>query len=45
MVEHNELMAKAAAWMQARGRKMRIAAKRRYGKSLFEHRLIEATPT
>ena len=41
MIERRELMAKAAAWMQGRGWKARVAKKRGYEQSLVEHRLIE----
>lgn len=41
MLDRAELMAKAAAWMQARGWKVRLAKKRAYEQSLFEHSLIE----
>jgi len=41
MIECRELMAKAAAWMQARGWKGKPAKRRRGEQSLFEHTLIE----
>jgi hypothetical protein len=41
MIERSELMVKAAAWMQARGWKAKLAKKRGREQSLFEHTLIE----
>lgn len=41
VIERTDLMAKTAAWMQARGWKSRLAKKRGYEQSLFEHSLIE----
>jgi hypothetical protein len=41
MIERTELIAKAAAWMQARGWKAKLAKKRGGEQSLFEHALIE----
>jgi hypothetical protein len=41
MIERNELMATAAAWMQARGWKAKLAKKRGHEQSLFKHTLIE----
>lgn len=40
-MERSELMAKAAAWMQARGWKQKLAKRRGQEQSLFEHSLIE----
>lgn len=45
MIERRELMAKAAAWMQGRGWKARLAKTRGYEQRLFEHSRIKATPT
>jgi hypothetical protein len=39
MIGRAENMAKAAAWMQARGWKGRLAKKRGREQNLFEHRL------
>jgi len=39
MIERRALMAKAAAWMQARGWKGKLAKRRGREQSLFEHRL------
>ena len=36
MIERSELMAKAAAWMQARGWKAKLATRRGHVQSLFE---------
>jgi hypothetical protein len=41
MIERTELIAKAAAWMPARGWKARLAKRRRGEQPLFEHTLIE----
>jgi hypothetical protein len=41
MTERSELMAKAAAWMQARRWRGKLAKKRGREQSLFEHTLIE----
>ena len=41
MMERSEVMAKAAAWMQARGWRRKLAKKRGGEQSLFEHTLIE----
>jgi len=41
MIERKELMAKAAAWMQARGWKGKLAKQRGREQSPFEHTLIE----
>jgi hypothetical protein len=38
MIERRELMAKAAAWMQARGWQRKLAKQRGREQSLFEHR-------
>jgi hypothetical protein len=38
-----KIVAKAAAWMQARGWKQKLAKKRGYEQSLFEHRQMEMT--
>lgn len=45
MIERRELIAKAAAWVQARGWKARVAKKRGHEQSMFEHSRIKATPT
>jgi len=41
VLERVELMTRAATWMQARGWKAKLAKKRGYEQSLFEHSLIE----
>jgi len=41
MIERREPMAKAAAWMQARGWKGKLAKRRGREQSMFEHTLIE----
>jgi hypothetical protein len=43
MIERTELMAKAAAWMQVRGWKGKLAKQRGREQSLFEHGLIGAS--
>lgn len=40
-MDRSDLMAWAATWMQARGWKRKLAKKRDYEQSLFEHSLIE----
>jgi hypothetical protein len=40
-MERQELMAKAATWMSARGWKQKLAKRRGFEQSLFEHSLIE----
>jgi hypothetical protein len=40
-MDRQEIMTKAAAWMQARGWKEKLAKRRGYEQSLFEHSLIE----
>lgn len=39
--DRQALIARAAAWMQARGWKAKLAKRRDYEQSLFEHSLIE----
>lgn len=41
MIERAEILARAAAWMHERGWRARLAKKRGYEQSLFEHSLIE----
>jgi hypothetical protein len=41
MIAHVEIIAKAAAWMQARGWKRKLAKQRGHEQSLFSHTLIE----
>ena len=41
MIDRTELMAKAAAWTQARGWKGKLAKKRGREQGLFEHTWIE----
>jgi hypothetical protein len=40
-MEYQGIMARAAAWMQARGWKGKLAKRRGFEQSLFEHSLIE----
>ena len=41
MIERRELIAKAAAWMQARGWKRKLAKRRGREQSLLDHTFIE----
>ncbi len=40
-MDRQELLTRADGWMQARGRKEKLAKRRGYEQSLFEHSLID----
>jgi GH24 family phage-related lysozyme (muramidase) len=40
-MNRQEIMAKVAAWMLARGRKQKLTKRRDFEQSLFEHTLAE----